>query len=142
MGLCEEQKLAHDTLLKEIHNIDHITEMHSQIVLAIMAALIIFGSYQLKSPPAVYLISFVGVFISIEWILKLIRHREIFRTCHDKLTKLEKNLGIDALRPLPHPHKKLFSLDGFTLLIWLAILFMLFWVTLPLIVAAGYISAV
>jgi hypothetical protein len=110
-----------------------------KIALAIMAALIIFTSYQLKSPPAVYMVSFVAFFISIVWILKIIRHRQIFRTCHDKLTKLESNLGIDALRPLPHPHKKLLSLDGFTLLIWLAILFMLFWVALPLLVATGRI---
>ena len=60
MEESEKQKLAHDTLLKEIHNIDHISEMHSQIALAIMAALIIFTSYQLKSPPALYMVSFVG----------------------------------------------------------------------------------
>ena len=137
--LSEKQKIAHATLLKEIHNIDHITEMHSQIVLAIMAALIIFTSYQLNSPPAVYTISFVGSFVSIEWILKVTRHRSIFRTCYDKLTTLESNLGIDALRPLPHPHKKLLSLDGFTLLIWLAILFLLFWIVLPLLVVSGCI---
>jgi hypothetical protein len=138
----EVQKIAHDTLLKEILNIDHITEMHSQIVLAIMAALIIFASYQLKSPPAVYLISFVGVFISIEWMLKVIRHRSIFRKCYEELTTLESNLGIEALRSLPHPHKKLLSFDGFTLLIWLAILFLLFWIVLPLLVVSGRIQAV
>ncbi len=142
MEESEKQKLAHDSLLKEIHNIDRITEMHSQIVLAITAALIAFASYRLNSPPAVYIVSFLGFFISIEWILKIIRHRQIFRTCHDKLTELQSNLGIDALRPLPHSHKKLLSLDGFTILIWLAILFLLFWIVLPLLVASGCISAV
>ena len=140
MEESKKQELAHDSLLKEIHNIDHITEMHSQIVLAITAALIVFVSYQLDSPPAVYVVSLLGFFISIEWILKIIRHRQIFRTCHDKLTELQSDLGIDALRPLPHPHKRLLSLDGFTILIWLAILFLLFWIVLPMLVAFGCIS--
>ena len=130
----EKQKLEHDTLLKEVHNIDHISEMHSQIALAIMAALIIFSSYQLKSPLAVLMISLIGFCITIVWILKIIRHRKIFRTCYKKLTDLERlHLHINALRPLPDPPKKLLSFDGFTLLIWLGIIFIVFWVALPLI---------
>jgi len=135
----EKQKLAHDSLLKEIHNIDHITEMHTQIVILISGALIAFASSHLNSPTVVYVLSVFGVLISIEWILKVVRHRHIFRTSYDKLTEPQRNLDIDALRPLPQPHKKLFSLDGFIILIWLAIFFLLFWIGLPLLVRFGCI---
>jgi len=139
MEASEKKKLAHDSLLREIHNIDRITEMHAQIVIFISAALIAFVSSQLKSPKVVYLGSITGILICIEWILKVIRHRRIFRTSYDKLTELQQNLGIDALRPLPKPHKNLFSLDGFTILIWLAILFLLFWIAIALVVGFGLI---
>jgi len=139
MEASEKQKLAHDSLLREIHNIDRITEMHAQIVIFISAALIAFVSSQLRSPKVVYVGSILGILICIEWILKVVRHRYIFRTSYDKLIELQRNLGIDALRPLPQPHKKLFSLDGFTILIWLAILFLLFWVAIALLVGFGWI---
>lgn len=139
MEESEKQKLAHDSLLKEIHNIDHITEMHTQIVILISGALIAFVSSHLSSATVVYAVSMFGILISIEWILKVVRHRRIFRTSYDKLTELQRNLGINALRPLPQPHKKLFSLDGFTILIWLAILFLLFWIGFPLLVRFGCI---
>lgn len=139
MEESEKQKLAHDSLLKEIHNIDHITEMHTQIIILISGALIAFVSSHLSSPTVVYVVSIFGTLISIEWILKVVRHRRIFRTSYDKLTELQRSLGIDALRPLPQPHKKLFSLDGFTILIWLAILFLLFWICLPMLVRFGCI---
>jgi hypothetical protein len=32
-------------------------------------------------------------------MLKILRHRKVFRDCHDKLTQLENALDIDALRP-------------------------------------------
>lgn len=99
MEKSEKQKLAHDSLLKEIHNIDHITEMHTQIVILISGALIAFASSHLNSPTVVYVLSVFGVLISIEWILKVVRHRHIFRTSYDKLTELQRNLDIDALRP-------------------------------------------
>lgn len=138
MERSEKQKLAHDSLLSEIHNIDNITEQHTQTVVAITAALIAFVT-QLKSPTAVYIVSIFGILLAIEFILKVIRHRRIFRTSYDKLTKLQFDLGIDALRPLPKPHKILFSLDGFTILIWLALLFLFFWIALAWLAYFGYI---
>ncbi len=134
MEICEKQKLAHDSLLREIHNIDNITETHAQTVIAISAGLLAFVSSKLDSPKVVYVGSILGSLICIEWILKIKRHRDIFRATYDKLTELQCDLGIDALRPLPHPHKKLLSLDGFTILIWLAILFLLFWIAIALLV--------
>ncbi len=139
MEICEKQKLAHDSLLREIHNIDNITETHAQTVMVISAALIAFVSSKLDSPKVVYMGSILGSLICIEWILKIKRHRDIFRATYDKLAELQYSLGIDAFRPLPHPHKKLFSFDGFTILIWLAIIFLLFWIAIALIVYFGWI---
>lgn len=79
MERSEKQKLAHDSLLQEIYNIDNITEKHAQTVLAISAALIVFVSSKLNSPKVVYVVSILGSLICIEWILKIKRHRDIFR---------------------------------------------------------------
>jgi H+/gluconate symporter-like permease len=127
-------KLAHDSLLKEIHNIDHITEMHAQIVIAIQAALIAFVSSKLESPEVICIGSFLGILICIEWILKVVRHRHIFRESHDKLEDLEISIGIEGLRPVKKkPYKKLFSFDGFTILIWFAMVLIVFWIVIGLL---------
>jgi heme exporter protein D len=122
----EKQKLAHETLLKEIHNIDEIAESHSRIIIIISSALIVYAVSQ--QPGTSNIIAVLGILIAIEWILKIVRHRKVFRTCHDKLSKLEKEIGIDAIRPLKKPYKNFFSLDGYTLLIWFAIVLITFWV--------------
>lgn len=140
MDADEKTKIAHETLLREIHNIDDITEKHAQIVIAISAALVAFTSTHWPSPKVVYLIAVFGIFICLEWIFKITRHRNIFRSCHDKLTELEKNIGIDALRPLKKPHRKLFSRDGFTILLWFAIVLILFWVLVSLGVRQGLLK--
>jgi uncharacterized membrane protein HdeD (DUF308 family) len=128
MDKSDKQKLAHDSLLKEILNIDEIAEKHSDIIIGISGILIGILATQSPSPEEALMISVFGILLSIEWILKLIRHRLIFRTSYDKLVNLQKDIGIDALRPLPKPHRMLFSFDGFTILIWLGIAFLLFWV--------------
>lgn len=104
-GQDKKDEIAHETLLKELHNVDQLVETHSQIVLAILAALIAFVSSQFANGPLVYFISVFGILISLEWLLKVIRHRMMFRKSHDKLTDLQDRLGIDALRPLTKPYR-------------------------------------
>jgi hypothetical protein len=125
--ISRRDEIAHETLLKELHNIDNLAETHSRIVLIISAALLAFASTQLADLTIVAFVALFGIFVSVEWLLKIIRHRKVFRSTHDKLTRLERQLGIDAVRPLPQPHKRLFSLDGFTLLLWLSIVIIIFW---------------
>jgi len=129
MNEDDKQKIAHDSLLREMHNIDDITEKHSQIVLAISAALIVFASTNLYCKKAIQLISFFGISIGIIWILKTIRHRMIFRECHEKLSILGCVLRINAIRTAPKkPYKHVFSFDGFTLLLWYAAFLIIFWI--------------
>jgi ssDNA-binding Zn-finger/Zn-ribbon topoisomerase 1 len=50
-GQDKKDEIAHETLLKELHNVDQLVETHSQIVLAILAALIAFVSSQFANGP-------------------------------------------------------------------------------------------
>ena len=134
----EKDKLAHETLLREIHNIDNIAEMHARTVILIIVALFAFVS-QIHSAVGIYIAASVGMAVSFEMLLKVWRHRTIFRTCHDKLTQLEGNIEIDAIRPLPKPHRKLCSFDGFTILIWLAIFFIVVWGAVFGVTGAGHL---
>ena len=138
MTQAEQDKLAHETLLREIHNIDNITETHARTVILIIVALFAFVS-QIDSAIGIYIASFVGMAVSFEMLFKVWRHRKIFRECHDKLTELEDNIGIHAIRPLPKPHRKLCSFDGFTILIWLAIFFIVVWGVVFGVTGAGHL---
>jgi len=123
-------RIAYETALKEFHNIDNLVETHSRIILIISAALFAFVSSKTDDAALVVFVALFGILICIIWMLKVIRHRRIFREAHGKLKRLEKKMGIDAVRALPGKGKRLWSIDGFTLLIWLAMLIVIFWVSL------------
>ncbi len=123
--ITDAQKITHDTLLSELHNIDDLAERHTQVVLFISAALIAYSS--LKQPDQIIIIAILGALVSLEWMLKVLRYRQIFRSVHDRLSTLEQQMGVNALRPLNKPHKKLFSFDGLTMLLWFASFILLFW---------------
>ena len=141
--MYDQDKIAHETLLREVHNIDRITETHTSIIVAILAALIAVTLSQLTSTLSILLASVAGIGISAEMILKVIRHRTIFRSTYERLEKLERALGINALRPLSQRAKEawLLSRDGFTLLIWLGIGFLVFWAIVLALAFAGSLPA-
>jgi hypothetical protein len=138
--MTDKQKVSHDVLYRELHNLDNLVEKHAELVLAISAALFAFASAHLNSPPVVWLASAFGFAAAVEWILKIVRHRRLFRSAHEKLGTLETQIGIDTLRPLKRPYKNFFSLDGFTILLWLAMLLIVFWPALSVCVGIGVFS--
>src|SRR5690348_5763024 len=130
----EKNKLAHEALYRELHQIDDLVEKHAQLVLAISAALFVFAGAHLHSPIIIWFAATFGVVSAGEWILKIVRHRRIFRVAHENLAKVELSIGIKTLRPLRKPYRNLFSLDGFTILLWLATILILFWLLLAVLV--------
>jgi hypothetical protein len=56
MNEDEKMRIWHDTLLSEIHNIDDIAEKHTQVVMAISAALVAFASAQWSARKVVGLV--------------------------------------------------------------------------------------
>jgi len=131
MTVCDAQKIAHESLLRELHNIDQIVETQTQIVIIIIAALVGFVSVHLDSSKEVFLISIFGLLISIGWVLQLLRYRYVFLEIYKKITELQRIIGIDAIRPKPLPRRLIF--DGYLILEGLGCLFILFWFCLLLL---------
>jgi hypothetical protein len=44
MSISDEDKIAHDALLRELHNIDGIVEKHAELIIATSGALIAFAA--------------------------------------------------------------------------------------------------
>ena len=127
----EIKKIKYDSLLREIHNIDHITEIHSSTVITISSGLIAFAAYNSHSIPVVIATSVLGICVATLWFLKTLRHRDIFRYCYDQLSALEFNgVRISAFRPLEKKRGAVFSFDGFTLLLWFSALLIVSWLGL------------
>ena len=129
----EKKRISHATLLSEIHKVDDIAEKHAQIIIAISAALVAFASAHWAAKMVVTLVAAFGILVCVEWIFKITRHREIFQTCYEKLVAVERQIGINALRPPPKRLWNSISRDGFTILIWFAGVLVLLW----LLILAG-----
>ena len=121
-------KLRHDTLLREVHNMDCIVEMHSSIVVVVSGTMWAFVhvASNLHNGALVKMISVFGIVVVVEWVFKLSRHKNISDTCMERLRDLEGVLEIDALRPKPC----LSCLNGICLLFLLAIAILAMWLSL------------
>jgi hypothetical protein len=101
MTQFDKDKLAHESLLMELHNIDGIAETFARTAILINTALIAFIS-QVGTYCAICWISFfIGGLISGLMIFKAYRHRTIFVDCYKKIRDIEKNLKINAVRECP-----------------------------------------
>lgn len=124
-SIPEKVRLQYDALLRELHNIDHITEIHTATVIAISAALLAFVANNPENFMGMILIALVGLAISIEWMLKLQRHRQIFDDVLQRLRELQNREGfLNGLRPPPNPGK----FTGFQILSGLAVIITVIWV--------------
>jgi len=121
-------EIAHETALKELHNVDGLVETHSRMILVISAALLAFSLSTVTNREMVPYIAIFGILIALEWILKIVRHRDIFLHCLERIRTIETKIGIDAIRP--PPKERIISFDGFTLLLVLAGIILIFWSTL------------
>jgi hypothetical protein len=125
MALDEAQKFAHETLMAELHKADDLVETHSGLVIGISGAAMGFTATQLQKPRVVTVVAIFGVLVVIEWLFKIARHRQIFRSARARLVALDAALGIDTVRPIGR-------INGFNILLGLAIAFLVLWVGLGL----------
>lgn len=130
--MTDEEKLAYDALLKEMHKADDLVEQHSGLVIAITGAAFGFAATQLENPPVVYFASVFGIVTAAEWIFKISRHKDIFNSAHSRLTNLLQPPHINTVRPIGR-------VNGFTILIWFASFLILMWIGLSASVYAGLI---
>lgn len=126
---ADTDRLAHESLLKELHNIDNIAEEFFRTSIFINAALLAFIS-TLRTQQAILISFIVGLAISIVMIFKAYRHRHIFVFCYKRIKNLEKRLGTEAVRDFPSDKRFLLCWppDGFSLLGWFGIVFTLLWI--------------
>ena len=137
----ERDKIAHESLLREMQHADNEAETHARTVILIIVGLLAFVSHfafvsENRSVLATYIASSVGIVVSLELLLKLWRQRAIVRDCHNKLTRVEKRIGIKAIRQFPVEGKLAF--EGFSITICLAILFILAFGAIIALAAMGY----
>ena len=124
----EQNKFAHEALMKELHKADDLVETHSQLVIAISSAALGFAATQFEKNNVVYFVAFFGVFIAIEWILKIRRHRQIFNDALSELRKVEDDLGLPHKTARKKPEKGISS--GFDTLLLFASVLIIMWLSL------------
>jgi hypothetical protein len=129
----EKKEFVHEALVKEMHKADDLAETHSVLVVTISGAAFAFAATQLEIPKVVYFVTAFGLLVAIEWFLKLKRHDEIFSTARDRLVKIEKDLDITTARPTAS------LMSGFTILKWLAGVFIVGWILIAFTVASGWL---
>jgi hypothetical protein len=126
-------KIIADTALKEMHNIDKITEQHAGIIMALMAAIFAFIVVAISqgkiSNLAVYVVSGLGIVLAGELGVKAWRHRNIFLNANDTLKKVEEKIIPNKKEcqdmKLSRTIKKWWN--GFMIIAYLAGIFILFW---------------
>ena len=137
----EKDKLAHESLLREIQHVDNEAETHARTVILIIVGLLAFVSHfafvaESRSVLATYIASGVGIVVSLELLLKLWRERTIVRDCHEELAKVEERIEIQAIRQFPT--KGILAFEGFSITICLSILFILAFGAVIAFTAIGY----
>lgn len=125
LGLISENDQAlHNTKLSEIQNIDRIAEHHAGTIMTIMAAIIAFLAIIISqgniSDIVIYSACILGIILGVELLVKALRHQQIFTQANDKLEKRHQ-------RPF-HRFK-----NGFAIISYLAIVFIIFWGSLIVI---------
>lgn len=119
----DKNKLSHEAILKELHKADDLVEMHSGLIIAISGAAFGFAATHLEQIHVVSFTAVFGILVAIEWILKIIRHRQIFMAALNNLRDVENNLDIKTARPNPYKYLP----NGFTTLLGFAILLIIMW---------------
>lgn len=111
MNVSVPEKLLHESLLAEAHNIDQITETHARTILSLSGAIFAAGYLTYDSSESAnslfYWIAGLGFTVGALWMVKIRRHRQILGVTLDRLRKLHKKFGFkeeftfDGVRPEP-----------------------------------------
>jgi hypothetical protein len=137
MSEDEKNKLSYDAILRELHHLDNLVEKHSELVIAISGAAFAFAATQLHNAHVVYLAAVFGIAAAVEWILKTIRHRQIFLEAHKKLTEIEQRIGLNVKAARSFSR---FMPNGFTILLLFAALLIPLWGFLCYAVGSGFLN--
>ena len=135
--ISEEDKIAHETLLSEIHLVDNLLETHANIMIVLISAMLFF-IFQIQTKIAMEILSIVGFFVSLEFFSHTYRLKHIAKSACDRLKEIEKRIGIDTARK-PTYLWKIRIPSGSTLLLCISTLFMATWLVLLMLLAMNVI---
>ena len=114
------EQIALETVLKEMHKADDLVETHSQLVITVSGAAFGFAATRLDQPLVVYFVSFFGLLVAIEWLLKIRRHRQISSAARTRWSAMDAALKIETVRPIGSP-------NGFDILRVAALVLIIMW---------------
>lgn len=135
--ISEEDKIAHETLLKEIHLVDNLLETHANIMIVLISGMLFF-LFKIESKTAMEILSIVGFFVSLEFFCHTYRFKHIAKSANDRLKEIEKRIGIDTTRK-PTYLWKIKIPSGSTLLLCISTLFMTTWILLLALITTNMI---
>jgi len=94
-----EDKIAHEALYKERHLVDNLLETHANIMIVLLSGLL-YALFRLGPllNAAMYVISFLGLAVSIEFFCHTYRFRQIGKRAEERLKKIEERMRIDTTR--------------------------------------------
>lgn len=127
MTLEEQYKFAHEPTLKELHKADDLVEAHSGLIIAISGAALGFAATHLEKPHVIYFTAAFGIFVAIEWILKILRHQQIFLAALNTLRTIENNLALPINIKIVRPDPCRLLPNGFNTLLFFASLLIIMW---------------
>ena len=136
MAIDDKYKMVGEAAQKEMHNIDHITEQHAGIITALMAAIIAFVAVVISKPDipriVIYFACGFGIILAIEMVCKAVRHQKIFESANEKLKYIDKKIITGDAERKKIPLHRSFNRwwNGFRIVLYLAIVFIIFWVAL------------
>lgn len=130
MSPDEKNKLSHEAILKELHKADDLVETHSGLIIAISGAALGFAATHLEQSNIIYFVASFGILVAIEWILKIIRHQQIFMAALGQLREVENSNKLDLAVKTARPEPYKYLPNGFNILLGFAILLIIMWVVL------------
>jgi len=135
--VSDEDKIAHETLLKEIHLIDNLLETHANIMIVLISGMLFF-LFKIESKIAMNILSVVGFIVSLEFFAHTYRLKHIAKSATERLIEIEKRIGIDTTRK-PTRLWKIRIPTGSTLILGISIVFMTVWILLIVSLNVGII---
>jgi len=126
--ISDKDRMAHETLLKEIHLVDNLLETHANIMIVLISGMLYF-IFKIESVIAAKILSVLGLAVSLEFFCHIYRLKHVAKSAMERLIEIEKRIGIDTGR------RKTVLLgiripSGSTLILYISVLFIAIWLVL------------
>jgi len=135
--VTNRDKMAYEALLKEIRVVDNLLETHANIMIVLISGMLFF-IFQVEPRIAKYVLSMLGIAVSLEFFCHTYRLKHIAKSATERLIEIEKRIGIDTRRK-PAMLWKIKMPTGSTLLLCISIVFMALWLLLIVLLNTGLI---